>query len=193
MWEGLKISTVIFLLYFPFFFLVLIPSNSIFLRPHDLYVDMCTKLPFPYLCEAPSTTLAIIKPDGMAHEKQILDMIKGDGFKIKNDKRIEQLSLDQVSTWYFDKQNEAYYPSLVTYLQRGPVRVLTLERIEAVPQLRQLIGPTDPQKARHSHPRSVRALYGINIQENAIHASDSLASVERESDIFFQPTGRHLE
>ncbi|CAO3657203.1 unnamed protein product [Mucor hiemalis] len=125
--------------------------------------------------------------------KSKFDMITGDGFKIKNDKTIEQLSLDQVSAWYYDKQNEAYYPSLVTYLQRGPVRVLTLERIEAVPQLRQLIGPTDPQKARHSSPRSIRALYGTNIQENAIHASDSLASVEREADIFFQPVDRHLE
>ncbi|KAG2201855.1 hypothetical protein INT47_004412 [Mucor saturninus] len=195
MFESIKVLFVLILFYFPFFFLVLIPSNSIFLRPEDLQDDICTKLALPFLCDEPSVTLAVIKPDGMSHESQIKAIIEENGFKIINDKT-EKLDVEQVSAWYSDKQEEPYYPSLVEYLTRGPIRVLALSRRKAVPKLRDLIGPTNPDMARQSFPKTIRALYGTDIQENAIHASDSRESAEKEIKFFFaeqDPTHtRHL-
>lgn len=193
MFDSLKVLFVLILFYFPFLFLVLIPSNSIFLRPEDLQDDICSKLALPFLCEAPSVTLAVIKPDGMSHENQIREMIEQHGFKIIHDKT-EQLAVDQVSAWYSDKQGEAYYPSLVQYLTRAPIRVFVLSRRKAVPKLRTLIGPTNPDIARQTFPKSIRALYGTDIQENAVHASDSKESAEKEIKFFFaeqDTTKRH--
>lgn len=184
MFDSIKVLFVLVLFYFPFLFLILIPSNSIFLRPEDLQDDICLKLALPFLCEAPSVTLAVIKPDGMSHENQIKTIIEENGFRVLEDKT-EELAVKQVSTWYSDKQEEPYYPSLVQYLTRGPIRVLLLSRRKAIPKLRDLIGPTNPDIARQSFPKSIRALYGTNIQENAIHASDSKESAEREIKFFF--------
>ncbi|KAI8073439.1 nucleoside diphosphate kinase, partial [Gilbertella persicaria] len=129
-------------------------------------------------------TMAIIKPDGMAHQDHIIAILRHHGFEIKHDK-IVQLSRDHIDQWYFDKHDASYYPSLVSYLtERGPVRVMQLTRIEAIPYLRQLIGPTNPEIARELFPKSIRALYGTNVQENAIHASDSIEAVQREFNIF---------
>ncbi|KAI7885964.1 nucleoside diphosphate kinase [Mucor mucedo] len=131
----------------------------------------------------------------MSHESQIKAIIEENGFKIINDKT-EKLDVEQVSAWYSDKQEEPYYPSLVEYLTRGPIRVLALSRRKAVPKLRDLIGPTNPDMARQSFPKTIRALYGTDIQENAIHASDSRESAEKEIKFFFaeqDPTHtRHL-
>jgi nucleoside-diphosphate kinase len=130
-------------------------------------------------------TLAIIKPDGMLYEDQIMEIIQENGFKVLQDKTIMKLSDETISEWYFDKHEESYYPSLMEYLQRGPVRVLSLSRMNAIPTLRTLIGPTNPNLARQLFPKSIRAFYGTNIQENSIHASDSKASAEREYKLFF--------
>ncbi|KAI8092027.1 nucleoside diphosphate kinase [Thamnidium elegans] len=156
MLTSLKVAFVLVLFYFPFIFLALVPL----------------------VCQT-SVTLAVIKPDGMAHQTEIIDTLKNEGFKIVKDKTT-QFSPEQVSVWYQDKVEESYYPSLVQYLTRGPIRILELERIKAVPKLRSLIGPTNPLLARQSFPKSIRALYGTNIQENTIHASDSEQSAERE-------------
>lgn len=185
MLDRFKISFVFILFYFPFIFLLLIPSNSIFLRPHDLHLDICTKLKLSFVCEPPSVTLAVIKPDGMLYQDQIMEIIEQNGFQVIQDKTI-QLSTEQVAEWYFDKQEASYFPSLVKYLtERGPIRALQLQRIDAIKGLRRLIGPTNPNVARQSFPKSIRALYGMNIQENAIHASDSKESAEREIRLLF--------
>lgn len=178
MLTSLKVAFVLVLFYFPFFFLALIPSNSIFLRPQDLRETVCSKISLPLVCQT-SVTLAVIKPDGIAHQTEILSMLTAEGFNILNDKTT-QLTEEDVSVWYADKVQESYYPSLVQYLTRGPIRILELERIRAIPKLRSLIGPTNPLVARQSFPKSIRALYGTNIQENTIHASDSEQSAERE-------------
>lgn len=178
MFTTLKVAFVLTLFYFPFLFLILIPSNSIFLKPQELQENICSRINLPILCQS-SETLAVIKPDGMVHQEEIIKMIENEGFKIIRDK-ITRLNEEQVSVWYQDKMQESYYPSLVQYLTRGPIRVLLLKRIRAVPKLRKLIGPTNPQIARQSFPKSIRALYGTNVQENTIHASDSEESAERE-------------
>ena len=184
MFESFKISLVIFSLYFPLFFLVLIPSNSIFLKPQDLHDEICTKLSLPFVCEAPSVTLAVIKPDGMPHINDIMTILAENRFRVLDDMTVN-LSTNQIRTWYADKLQEPYYPALEAYLQRGAVRVLSLSRHKAVPKLRQLIGPTDSNKARKISPKSIRARYGTNVQENVIHASDTSEAVAREHNIIF--------
>ncbi|OBZ89631.1 putative nucleoside diphosphate kinase 5 [Choanephora cucurbitarum] len=132
--------------------------------------------------------MIVIKPDGMAYQEQITNILQQHKFKVVRDKTLS-LSKDQVDQWYYDKHEAQYYPSLVRYLtERGPIRVMQLSRIEAISYLRQLIGPTDPQKARQLVPQSIRALYGTNIQENAVHASDSIDSAQRELQLFFSAT-----
>ncbi|KAG2214128.1 hypothetical protein INT46_001862 [Mucor plumbeus] len=121
----------------------------------------------------------------MPYQQDILSQLQDHGFKIKYDK-ILNASTDQIKEWYFDKQDASYYPELEKYLTRSEIRVMQLWRIEAIPFLRQFIGPTNPIIARQLYPKSIRALYGTDIQENAIHASDSEESAEREFNIFFQ-------
>ncbi|KAI8988257.1 nucleoside diphosphate kinase [Mycotypha africana] len=120
----------------------------------------------------------------MSHENEIVNILLKKGFVIKQDKTL-QLTAEQVSEWYFDKLEAPYYPSLMNYLTRSPIRVLQLSRIRAIPYLRQLIGPTNPDLAREKFPTTIRALYGTNMQENAIHASDSEVSAEGEFNVFF--------
>ncbi|KAI8346176.1 nucleoside diphosphate kinase [Blakeslea trispora] len=179
----LKSTAICLMLYVPFLFLLLIPTNS-FLTFKNLN-DVCANLSIPFVCPMPSQTLLIIKPDGMRYQDQILVILQQHHFKIVRDKTVS-LSKDQVDQWYDDKHDASYYPSLVSYLtERGPIRVMQLSKIEAISYLRHLIGPTDPQKARELVPHSIRALYGTNVQENAVHASDSMVSAQREFELFF--------
>ncbi|KAF7722614.1 hypothetical protein EC973_002927 [Apophysomyces ossiformis] len=129
-------------------------------------------------------TLAIIKPDGMAHKSLVMAMIKQRGFEIIAEKRV-QFSSANVAEWYHDKVGRSFYPSLEAYLTRGPCYAMLLQRVDAVKGLRRLIGPTDPEKARENAPRSVRAHIGTSIQENAIHASDSKEAVQKEKNLIF--------
>ncbi|CEP15829.1 hypothetical protein [Parasitella parasitica] len=192
--EYFKLSLFLILFYGPFIFFLLIPNNSFFahLTIKEVKYEICSRLPSGFAqyknvfgCKPPSMTVAIIKPDGMPHQREILSQIQRFGFNIKYDLTLNA-STDQIKEWYFDKQDASYYPELERYLTRSEIRVLQLWRIEAVPCLRQLIGPTDSTTARQLFPKSLRALYGTDIQENAIHASDSEESAEREFAIFFQ-------
>ena len=94
------------------------------------------------------------------------------------------LSNATVDAWYAEKRIEHYYPQLQRYLTRGPCRILELERFDAIQGLRQLIGPTDPGRARRYRPQTLRAWVGTDIQENAVHASDSVEAFVKEQAIF---------
>lgn len=190
----IKVSFILILLYFPFFFLLLIPSNSILtrFRLEELQYEVCSKLPtsmkhihfFQNHCNE-KLTIAVIKPDGMHYEKEIMHMlIKENGFTVRKDK-VVALDADKVREWYADKQDAPYFKDLLAYLTRDKLRVLQLSRINGIDYLRRVIGPTNPIVARHSYPKSIRAYYGKDIQENAIHASDSGESAEREFNLFF--------
>ncbi|CAO0792204.1 unnamed protein product [Mucor circinelloides] len=192
--EYLKLSIFLILFYGPFIFFLLIPNNSYFahLSIKQIQYEICSRLPVGFAqhknifdCKPPSMTVAIIKPDGMPHQQDIISQLQGHGFSIKYDKTLNATT-DQIKEWYFDKQDASYYPELERYLTRSEIRVMQLWRIEAIPYLRQFIGPTNPDTARQLYPKSIRALYGTNVQENAIHASDSEESAEREFNIFFQ-------
>ncbi|KAI8344628.1 nucleoside diphosphate kinase [Chlamydoabsidia padenii] len=178
---------ILILFYSPFLFIVFIPSHT-FLHSKQKRFDACQTLEplipslWPMversLCQK-EQTLAVIKPDGFNQASDIMAILKASHFDLVTSKTMT-LTESTVADWYHTKRNESYYPSLQRYLTRGPVQVLVLERVGAIDGLRQVIGPTDPQLARQRLPRSIRALFGTNIQENAIHASDSLATYVTE-------------
>ncbi|ORX56308.1 nucleoside diphosphate kinase [Hesseltinella vesiculosa] len=180
-----SIVLVLFLLYFPFLFIIFIPSQSI-LHSDDRHYEICQFLISHHLQSIPycrkETSLAVIKPDGIRYQANIKQMLREHGFTIMKKKR-QNLSDDKVDLWYADKRNQSYYPSLKTYLTSGPIETLLVERVDAVSGLRRLIGPTDPHVARRVAPKSIRSLYGSTIQENAIHASDSWDSVAFERSL----------
>lgn len=171
--DYLKEGFIFALLYCPFILFLLVQVQN---STYDYSYAICSKLPF--VCPGPELTLAVIKPDGMSHENQIMEIIVKNGFKVIQDKTL-QLSEEEVAIWYADKHEAPYYRDLVNYLTRGPIRVIVLSRVYAISGLRNLIGPTKPQ------PNTIRGLYGTNVQENAIHASDSKAAARREINFFF--------
>ncbi|KAI8364366.1 nucleoside diphosphate kinase [Radiomyces spectabilis] len=169
-------SFIAFLLYSPSSVLSSIESIESFQS------EICHALPF--LSCPTEQTLLIVKPDGTRHEQLIKSLLSDWRFRIV-DERSKQLTPDDVDWWYSDKRQRDYYPALQRYLTRGPCKALLLERVNGIRKLRQLIGPTDAQEARRSAPYSIRAKIGTDIQENAVHASDSLQALQDEKKIFW--------
>lgn len=128
-------------------------------------------------------TFAIIKPDAVAagNAEDIIKQIEMNGFKIIAQK---QLTIDKATAeqFYAVHKERPFFNDLITYITSGPAIVLVLERDNAVQVWRNLMGSTDPQKA---DPGTVRQLYGTNIQNNAVHGSDSIQSAQQEIKIFF--------
>lgn len=149
-------------------------------------------LSFPNRCSADSSTdrtLAIIKPDGISgnHTNSIKETILNHGFRITEESFI-QLDEDRVKSFYAEHSSRSFFPSLVEYMTSGPVLTMVLEKEDAVAEWRALIGPTDPLKAKVTHPHSVRAICGLNLQKNCVHGSDSPQSASREISFFFKTT-----
>ncbi|XP_015059701.1 probable nucleoside diphosphate kinase 5 [Solanum pennellii] len=151
-------------------------------------------LSLPNRCSADSSTetertLAIIKPDGVSgnHTNSVKETILNHGFKITEESLI-QLDEDRVKSFYAEHSSRSFFPSLVEYMTSGPVLIMVLEKGNAIADWRALIGPTDPLKAKVTHPHSVRAICGLNLQENCVHGSDSPQSASREISFFFKTT-----
>jgi nucleoside-diphosphate kinase len=132
-------------------------------------------------------TLAIIKPDAVSRGLvgKILARIEDQGFRVRALKLV-QLSKQAAQEFYKVHVERPFYESLTTYMSSGPVVPMLLERDEAVQCLRELMGATDPQQAA---PGTIRRDYGENIERNAIHGSDALATAAVEIPFFFN----HLE
>ena len=128
-------------------------------------------------------TLAIIKPDSVAANKtgRILDHLEQAGFEIV-ESRYLRLNRDTASEFYAEHRGKPFFDPLVEFITSGPVLVAALERENAVDELRRVIGATDPAEAA---PGTIRKLYAADKTRNAIHASDSAASAERELAFFF--------
>ncbi|XP_055836039.1 probable nucleoside diphosphate kinase 5 [Solanum dulcamara] len=134
-------------------------------------------------------TLAIIKPDGVSgnHTNSVKETILNHGFRITEESFI-QLDKDRVKSFYAEHSSRSFFPCLVEYMTSGPVLIMVLEKENAVADWRALIGPTDPLKAKVTHPHSVRAICGLNLQKNCVHGSDSPLSAIREISFFFKTT-----
>jgi nucleoside-diphosphate kinase len=128
-------------------------------------------------------TLAIIKPDAFAGRKagRILHELESAGFEIRA-LRVVQLDHGAAESFYAVHRERPFFSSLVSFMTSGPCVPVALEREEAVPHLREVIGATDPAEAAAG---TVRALYAESKERNAIHASDSTDNARRELAFFF--------
>lgn len=128
-------------------------------------------------------TLSIIKPDAMSRKLAglIIRRIEEEGFKIIGLKFLH-MKKEQAMAFYEEHREKPFYNSLVNFITESPVIVMALEKENAVSDLRKLMGATDPGKAE---PNTLRALYGSNIERNAIHGSADLQSAKRELAFFF--------
>lgn len=130
-------------------------------------------------------TLAIIKPDAVRAGRAgtILAHLEDEGFRVRAS-RVVELTRDQAEAFYAVHREKPFFASLVEFMTSGPCIALALRREDAVPELRRVIGATDPEEAEEG---TIRALYAESKERNAIHASDS-PKTAREELAFFFPT-----
>jgi len=134
-------------------------------------------------------TLTIIKPDGVARglTGRILEALENEGMKIVGMKMV-QLTKRGAEGFYQVHRHQPFFDSLTTYMSSGPVVLAVLEGEGIIERLRQLMGATDPQKAA---PGTLRHRYGLSIQENVIHGSDSPETARWEIAYFFSQMEIH--
>lgn len=128
-------------------------------------------------------TLFIVKPDAVSRNLigKILAHVEGKGFRIA-EARLTRLTREQLQEFYAEHVGKPFFPELVDFMTSGPVLLTCLERENAVAQLREVIGATDPAQAAEG---TVRKLYAESKGRNSVHASDSPASADREVKLFF--------
>jgi nucleoside-diphosphate kinase len=128
-------------------------------------------------------TLFILKPDAVARGNvgKILTLVEGAGFLIR---RLElvRLTPQRARAFYAVHEGKPFLPDLVNYMTSGPCVPVVLEAERAVPRLRELMGPTNPKQAPAG---TLRAAFGVDIQTNAVHGSDSPENARTEIRFFF--------
>jgi len=129
-------------------------------------------------------TLAIVKPDGIQHEKAIRDAIEHGGFTILGDRKVE-LTSEQVSDLFSDQIGKHTWPIFLAHMSSGPITVLDLGCVNAVLRWNTMMVPENPMEARESHPDCLRALYGGDIVKNALHGSANILQAQKEIQFFF--------
>ena len=128
-------------------------------------------------------TLSIIKPDAV--ERNLADEIKNffikNNLKIKESKKIH-ITKDEAAEFYKVHQSKPFYNDLCLYLSSGPIVVMVLEGENAVAANRKLMGATNPKEAEEN---TIRNLFGLSIDKNSVHGSDSLENAKKEINFFF--------
>ena len=129
-------------------------------------------------------TLSIIKPDAVERNltEEIKNIFLSNNFTIFKEKKI-QISKSEAEEFYKVHQSKTFYNELCEYLSSGPIYVMILEKENAVIDNRKLMGSTDPKKAEEN---TIRKLYGISIDKNSVHGSDSIENAKKEIDFFFK-------
>ena len=129
-------------------------------------------------------TLSIIKPDAV--ERNLVEEIKriftSNNLKIKESKKI-QISKEEAAEFYKVHQSKPFYENLCSYLSSGPIVAMILEGENAILENRKLMGATDPKKAEEN---TIRKLYGISIDKNSVHGSDTSENAKKEINFFFK-------
>ena len=128
-------------------------------------------------------TLSIIKPDAVERnlQGQIKKEFTNKGFKIIKEKKIH-ISKEEAERFYKVHESKSFYNDLCAYLSSGPIIVMTLQKENAVMDNRKLMGATNPVDAEEG---TLRKKYGISIDKNSVHGSDSLENAKIELDFFF--------
>ena len=129
-------------------------------------------------------TLSIIKPDAVERnlENEIKEIFKNNGFLILKEKKI-QIEKSEAEKFYKVHEMKPFYNDLCTYLSSGPIVVMVLEKENAVLGNRDLMGSTNPKDAKNG---TIRKKYGISIDKNSVHGSDSVENAKIEIDFFFK-------
>ena len=129
-------------------------------------------------------TLSIIKPDAVERNltEKIKTILSKNNFKIKDSKKIH-LTKDEAAEFYKVHQSKPFYNDLCSYLSSGPIVVMILEGKNAVLLYRKIMGATDPKKADEG---TIRKLFGISIDKNSVHGSDSKDNAKKEINFFFK-------
>ena len=129
-------------------------------------------------------TLSIVKPDAV--ERNLTENIKEyflkNNLKIVKEKKI-QISKDEAAEFYRVHQTKPFYDRLCNYLSSGPITVMILEGENAIKENRRIMGSTDPKNAEDG---TIRKKYGISIDKNSIHGSDSVENAKKEIEFFFK-------
>ena len=129
-------------------------------------------------------TLSIIKPDAVERnlENEIKQMFKQKGFSILKEKKI-QIEKSEAEKFYKVHETKPFFNDLCSYLSSGPIVVMVLEKENAVYRNRELMGATNPIDAEEG---TIRKKYGVSIDKNSVHGSDSLENAKIEIDFFFK-------
>ena len=129
-------------------------------------------------------TLSIIKPDAVERNlsNEIKNIFLNNGFKIIDEKKI-QISKAEAEQFYIVHQTKPFYDELCKYLSSGPIIVMILEKENAILANRELMGSTNPIEAKEG---TIRKKYGISIDKNSVHGSDSNNNAQIEINFFFK-------
>ena len=129
-------------------------------------------------------TLSIIKPDAVERslDNEIKEIFRNKGFSIVKEKKI-QIDKSEAEKFYKVHETKPFYNDLCSYLSSGPIVVMILEKNNAVLANRELMGATNPKDA---HEGTIRKKYGISIDKNSVHGSDSVENAKIEIDFFFK-------
>ena len=129
-------------------------------------------------------TLSIIKPDAV--ERNLIEDIQAifekNNLIIKDSKKLH-ISREEAADFYKVHQSKPFYNDLCNYLSSGPILVMILEGRDAITLNRKIMGATDPKNAENN---TIRKLYGISIDKNSVHGSDSIENAKKEIDFFFK-------
>ena len=129
-------------------------------------------------------TLSIIKPDAVERNlvEEIKNIFKKNNLNIKESKKI-QISKEEAAEFYRVHQSKPFYDELCSYLSSGPIVVMILQGENAISMNRELMGATNPKDAKEN---TIRKIYGISIDKNSVHGSDSNANAKKEIEFFFK-------
>ena len=129
-------------------------------------------------------TLSIIKPDAVERnlENEIKEIFKRKGFLIKKEKKI-QIEKSEAEKFYKVHETKPFFNDLCSYLSSGPIVAMVLEKENSVLENRELMGATNPKDAAEG---TIRKKYGISIDKNSVHGSDSVENAKTEIDFFFK-------
>ena len=129
-------------------------------------------------------TLSIIKPDAVERNlvEEIKKIFEKNNLKIKDTKKL-QISREEAAEFYKVHQSKPFYDDLCNYLSSGPIVVIILEGENAILENRKIMGATNPKDAEEN---TIRKLYGISIDKNSVHGSDSADNAKKEIKFFFK-------
>ncbi len=129
-------------------------------------------------------TLSIIKPDAVERNltEEIKKIFNKNSLNIKDSKKLH-VTKDEAAEFYRVHQSKPFYNDLCAYLSSGPIVVMILEGENAISTYRKLMGATDPKDAEEN---TIRKLYGLSIDKNSVHGSDSLENAKKEINFFFK-------